>query len=380
MSSASRGSYMGHLRKIELPEIMPSLPDIDPLDVSQYLSDREDSLYLCALGFEDRCPWIPELLTASGSYRAEMAVYFEYSTNSTDNELNQSRLINAMNTFGARVKSLSCDSPDFPLRLRNTIRSICATKNDASVTFDISVCSSRVLLLTLKVLLESDVRLNLVYSEANLYHPTEAEYSANVNELRSGGEAGIAQGVSEVIPSPEFPGNRRDRLPEKIVVFPTYKPERTKAVITEVDPSLATRPQDRVIWLIGDPHLPEDHWRVGALKEINRIDSSIESVQLSTFNYKATLDALDRLYRKNDCKYHLTISPLGSKLQSVAVALFWYMRQDVSIVFSMPKRYNASQYSEGCKATWQINFGETRALRELLDEVGQLRIVNASHE
>jgi hypothetical protein len=366
---------MAHLREIGLLDITRSLPDIAPLDVNQDFSERKDNLFVCALGFEDRCPWIPELLAAGRGYRADSAVYFEYNTNPSDNDLNRPRVFDALNRFSSRVRRLSCDNPDFALRLRETIQGICATGNDASVTFDISVCSSRALLLALKVLLQSDLKLRLVYSEANLYHPTKTEYSDNVNKIRAGDEVGIAQGVSEVILSPEFPGNRRDRLPEKIVAFPTYKPERTKAAITEVDQSLIAKPHDRVIWLIGDPHLPEDHWRVDALKEINDIDSSTYSIELSTFNYKDTLETLDRIYRQNDCKYHLTISPLGSKLQSVAIALFWYMRQDASIVFSMPKRYNASQYSEGCKATWQINFGDTKALRHQLDEVGQLQIV-----
>ncbi len=114
------------------------------------------------------------------------------------------------------------------------------------------------------------------------------------------------------------------------------------------------------------------------MREINKIPDSAPSYEVSTFDYKKTLETLERIYQARDCKYHVNISPLGSKMQSVGIALFWYMRQDVSIVFAMPEEYNARQYSEGCKATWQINFGDINKVREILDSVGQLEIVSGN--
>jgi hypothetical protein len=52
------------------------------------------------------------------------------------------------------------------------------------------------------------------------------------------------------------------------------------------------------------------------------------------------------------------------------------MRQDISIVFAMPREYNALQYSEGCKGLWKIEFGELVDIRKVLDSVGQLEIVD----
>ena len=111
------------------------------------------------------------------------------------------------------------------------------------------------------------------------------------------------------------------------------------------------------------------------MREINKILDSAPSYEVSTFDYKETLEILERIYQARDCKYHVSISPLGSKMQSVGIALFWYMRQEVSIVFAMPEEYNARQYSEGCKDTWQIEFGNLNKIRENMDRVGKLEII-----
>jgi len=63
-------------------------------------------------------------------------------------------------------------------------------------------------------------------------------------------------------------------------------------------------------------------------------------------------------------------------MQSLGIAMFWYMRQDTSIIFATPKEYNARQYSEGCKGEWQIQFGELANIREVMDRIERLEIVD----
>jgi hypothetical protein len=41
----------------------------------------------------------------------------------------------------------------------------------------------------------------------------------------------------------------------------------------------------------------------------------------------------------------------------------------------IPKEYNPAQYSEGCKGTWQIDFGDLQNIRNILDKVGMLEII-----
>jgi hypothetical protein len=95
---------------------------------------------------------------------------------------------------------------------------------------------------------------------------------------------------------------------------------------------------------------------------------------VSTFDYKRTVETLESIYKLRECDYHINICPLGAKMQSLGIALFCYVHQDVSIVFALPEEYNASEYTEDCKATWMIDFESTKQLRSLLDSVGQITI------
>jgi hypothetical protein len=363
-----------NLRRIEVTDIIADLPDIQPLDLTHGAAEGGDDLFLVALGFEDRCPWIPELLAEGRRYRTGRAIYLEYGTNQSDNDLNKPRLLKALRSFAKRVRPMLSDSDDFASQLRGLLSEICAKSEVPQVTFDISVCASRLLITALTVLFEFHVNLRLAYSEAGLYHPTKEEYDADRDKWTSDDKLGLARGVSRVTRSPDHPGSRRDVLPEAVIAFPTFKPERIRAILADVDRSLLMRPENRVVWLIGNPHLPEDHWRADAQRDINNIPPSALTYEVSTFDYKKTLEILERVYRPFDCKYLVNIAPLGSKMQSLGVVLFWYIRPEVSVYFASPQEYNAAQYSEGCKGTWKIDLGALAGLRRKLDEVGTLRI------
>ena len=237
------------------------------------------------------------------------------------------------------------------------------------------MCSSKLLITALTLLFEFNLHLRIVYSEAGIYHPTKAEYADNPDKWTSDEELGLARGVSTVTRSPDHPGSRRDILPEAVIAFPTFKPERVRAILADLDPSLLIRPENRVVWLIGDPHLPEDRWRTDAQRNINNIPASAPAYEVSTFDYKKTLEILERVYRPFECKHLVNIAPLGSKMQSLGVMLFWYLRPEVSVYFATPREYNATQYSEGCKAVWRIEFGILADVQKLLDMVGQLEVV-----
>lgn len=366
---------MERLHEVELIEVLPKLPCVEPLEISRYFSGKTDDLYLCSLGFEARCLVIPEEIGSLNSYHAKEGIYFEYSTNSEDNDLNRVKLVNILGNFSGSLKPIQADDDQFPVRLREDLTLICSNSGIPSVSFDISTCSSKTLLIALKVLLEFDIDLHILYSEADVYHPTKQEYRDQPEKWTTEEGFGLARGVGKVVFSPEFHGYRRDQLPESIVVFPTFKPERTRAIITQVDESLIIRPKDRIVWMIGVPHLSEDRWRADIVKEINRIPEDADCHEVSTFDYKQTLETLEMIYRAKEGAYSITISALGSKFQAVGIALFWYIRQNVSIAFAMPERYNALQYSEGSKATWMINLGNLREIEALLDTVGQLQIL-----
>lgn len=364
---------MAYVCEVELSDVISKLPDISRIQMERDFSSLKDDLFLCALGFEDRSISIPRTIAGESEYRCSEAVYFEYSTNLEDNEINRPELLESLKRFSSIVSPMQCDSQEFAPTLRQMLTRLCRKGISPKVTFDISVCSSRLLLTVLKILFEFDIEFRLVYSEADIYHPTKDELAKKKNG--SGEEEfGLTKGVSKVFPSHEHPGCNPDILPEAIVAFATFSPERTEAVISYVDENLLEKPGDRVIWVIGKPHLEEDHWRIDYVTQINKIPMESQSFKVSTFDYKETLKMLHKVYKQYSSEYHLNISPLGSKMQSLGIALFYCIRPDVTVIFAPPVKYNASHYSEGCKATWIIDFARLDKMRSLLDDVGMIKI------
>ena len=77
-----------------------------------------------------------------------------------------------------------------------------------------------------------------------------------------------------------------------MILFPNFKRERSRAAISFVDPSLLTNPGDKVVWLLGIPHLCENKWRLDAMKKINEVSQDTPQYNVSTFDYKDALVCL----------------------------------------------------------------------------------------
>ncbi|HEX4963626.1 MAG TPA: hypothetical protein VF173_22550 [Thermoanaerobaculia bacterium] len=358
-----------------LPDILGDLSSIAPQDARTLVSDSPEDLFLCALGFEPRCLTHPRRLKNAG-YKARRAAYFKYATNLDNNMVNLPGLESYLRAITPNVEPLDADTTDFTSRLRAFLDLIMseASEKPPRITLDVSVTANRLLLRCMKVLLEYDIRLRIIYSEAALYRPTKKEYEHEPEKWERDDLLGLERGVSEVMPSIDHPGYALDPLPDFLVLFPSFKPERSKAVISFVDPSLLANSGGKVAWLLGVPHLKEDSWRLDAMKKINGISEAMLQYEVSTFDYKDTLQVLERIHAEKSESHTITMSPLGSKMQALGTALFCYMHPDVRVIFSMPKEYNAAQYSEGCKDVWEIDFGSLDDLRRSLDDVGTLRI------
>lgn len=369
---------MARTKKIEFTDVIGELPDITPFNCMNDLYEDDYDIFMCALGFEERCLTIPELLAKNGKFKCNQAIYFEYITNSDDNSINRPRLIESFNRFANSYDSLQCDNEQFTKMLRELLNKVSILTKKPKIVFDISSCTSKLLLYSLKVLFEFDIIFIVVYSEAAIYHPTYDEFKKESKKWSSEDSLGITKGVRKVIPSSEHPGNRKDKLPELIIAFPTFKPERTNAIIADIDESLFTKPDERIIWIIGDPHMDNEtrKKRKDMLKHINKITQKFLSYEISTFDYKKTIEILERIYKDKELYFHINISSLGSKMQSLGIHIFWFVKQDISIHFSIPKEYNPNQYSEGCKATWKINFGELTKIKNILNKIGMLEIID----
>jgi len=364
------------LREIELAQAISRLPDMEPLNAGRDLAGSTDDIFLCALGFENRCLHLPRSL-AEDDYRAGLALYCTYSTSEQENDVNRKALEDYLGSISDTVEVLAADDSAFVNRLRDRIREVAKRVQDRQprIVFDCSVAANRLLLKCMKVLIECDAVVRVIYSEASIYHPTRHEYTSKPSAWTGETSLGLERGVSNVAVSPDHSGHHLDPLPDCVVLFPTFKPERSRAVLSFVDPSLVTTPGDNVIWLLGAPHLTEDAWRLDVMREVNGIGTHLPQHVVSTFDYKETLSLLESLHAARARHFKISLSPLGSKMQALGCSLFHYLHPDVRVIFATPEEYNASQYSEGCKATWQLRFGFMPKIRHELDKIGTVEII-----
>ena len=364
---------MPKIQAVQLSEVMGSLPRIEQF--GELRSSVAISLLICALGFEERGLAFPRTL-ADGGLTASRSVYFEFSTNRPDNETNRAELARHLNRISKRVESVDADDDLFAEVFRKLIRSVVeATPTCESwIFFDISVVSNRMLMKAMKVLLEFDVRLTLLYSEAEVYFPTRAQYESAISSSAQGEAPWLDRGVSEIIVSQEYPGFHVDQQPDFLIVIPGFNRDRVLAIIRRVDPAYATLVESNILWLIGVPHLAEDCWRVNFMREVHGLTDDVVQCELSTFDYQEALRVLESAYQERVDQFRFTVSPLGSKLQSLACSLFCYMHPDVRVMFSAPAEYNASHFSKGCREMWTIDCESLKKIRATLDQVGVLRI------
>lgn len=368
---------MARARIVALSEVAARIPEVVQFNAASVSTQEEDDLFLCALGFEPRCLALPQMLANRG-YQSRKAVYFQYATNPDDNEVNRPELVKHLSRISSDIQPIGADDPDFANNLRRLLEAVSrsVTGEQTRVTFDMSATANRFVVTSMAVLLETDVSLRIIYSEAATYHPTEEEYVNSPENWQGDTVLGLERGVSEIRPSREIPGLHLDPLPDAVVLFPSFKAERSRAVISFVDPSLLTYRGDKVVWLMGVPHLNEHRWRLEALRILNDLGEEDVQYEVSTFDYKETLRILENIHGQMSDLYKMTLSPIGSKMQALGTSLFCYIHPDVRVVFAIPKEYNASQYSDGCRATWQVDFGYLPDLTRLLEKVGTLEVTD----
>lgn len=363
------------LHKTELTEQLALLPDPTNFNLAAAKDGGHYDLGLFVLGFEDRCYATAGLL-AEAKVNFGSARYLTYVTNVDDNRANERQLTEYLGELAKDSAPMFGDDPELTTRLDQLLATLDGDQESPPrVLFDMSVASDRLIMRCLKSLLNANIDLTLLYSEAAVYHPTEGEWQQDPSEWKDDERLGLERGVGDLDYSIEYPGHSLEPLPEFLLLFPSFSHERSQAIINSVDPTLGTSEgRERIVWFLGEPHLDEDSWRLNALREINDLTEADRQHPTSTFDFKAVLRVLDSVYAEASGTHRVTLSPMGSKLQTLASSLFCYMHPDVRVVLARPREYNAARYSHGCKAMWRMHFGHTQQIRRTLDEVGTLTL------
>ncbi|MEO6503943.1 MAG: hypothetical protein ABIQ09_18805 [Jatrophihabitantaceae bacterium] len=385
------------LEVVDVGRVTADLPDIQPFVDSLSGVDAID-LLITVSGFEPRVSAIAAALRSAG-VEVRASCYLRYAFSETQNAAQRRPLLEALNDLGTEPEAISVDIDeiDFAKEMQEQIRRVSADDRMPVVLLDLSCASGRLLLRVMSVLIESDVDLLVGYAQAEAYYPTKAEYltwqavrdSIDVDDPSESPPAvlmrdvtlGLDTGVGDIETPLGYRGQHTETLPDRVVVIPGYNAARPRAALAKIDSALIdNHPSQLVAWLVGEPKLERDAWRLDAVADTNGLrDPNGELVEtvtpLSTFDYLATIRTLDAKYLEFFGREQVTIIPLGSKMQTLGVSLFCTMRPDVMVLLALPEQYTDGPYSLGVEALWGIRFGPVDQLRERLFSLGQAVIV-----
>jgi len=183
------------------------------------------------------------------------------------------------------------------------------------------------------------------YAEAREYPPTTA---AVERDLRLAAEDPmhtillLSSGVFDVTVVPELSSMSMAGAQTRLVAFPTFSADQLTSLLNELGPS-------RLTIVHGVPPGEHNRWRTEAISRINRLEHiPHEDLNVSTLDYREGLKALLDLYGRCSERERLLVSPTGSKMQTVAVALFRAFVDDVQIVYPTPKDFcSPTDYTKG---------------------------------
>jgi hypothetical protein len=355
--------------KIAIEDVIGNLSDISNVNVFERFLNSEYDLFIQAIGFEARTIAVAEKLSGLKTFKTKEVLLIKYKTNIEDNLFYEKDLRIYVNSFTKRISTFINDD-EFNDAIKQKIHSSISTNKPIRVIVDFSSLSSRLILSLSKIIFQYNIDLTILYAEGKFYHPTEAEFEKLIN--KKGGDSKLSQsyGVEDVIISPEYNGGTKENQ-DLVICFPSFKAERTEAIITKIDDIiLKQKDKKRLIWIIGDPHMdePQKSMRRKIQKQINSMIEETDKIYyVDTLDYKKTLLVLDHIYKDVYESFHINISDLGSKMQSFGIAIFATLRRDVTVYYSEPTKYNPLHYSEGVKDFWIIEIGNTlNYIKELI--------------
>jgi len=355
----------------DFDDLVESLPQ--PVNLGRFEPPTTAvSCFVGIAGFEARCFTGAETLAMLGwGAQAAICVHYIQENMTESNEFYTNNLYAACRHLcqGREPEAVTHNehnlARDFGDRLLDAIHrmGIDTSSSATHVVFDITVGSSRLLLEGLHALLNTDVELTLVYSEAAEYRPSYDEYlrdQKNIIDVGKPGRDFLTSGVDRVELLHRLMVRSADARSTYLIAVPSFTPTRISAVLEEMAPSL-------VHWLFGIPHLIPNRWRLDAQRDYHRafIEPSHQQSYVSTFDYREMLNILEKTYGEKRVDHNLLVCSLGSKLQKVGQVLFHILRPEVGAIASIAHQWDPER-SKVTRACYALRFGPCSQLRRAL--------------
>lgn len=325
----------------------PALEEIHSIEL------RQEDVFILAAGFEDRTLACLRQIKSTSSKIS--IIILSYAPEISENLFNNVCSFCQEKNYDYETIPYNRSVPD---SLNSIVDSFIIRNCKGNIYLDISAMSRLLIVQILYALRNYLHNIKILYTESESYSPTFTEYE---EEMEKAEEAStefpmfISSGVADIYFPSVFSTSALQGQPLRLIVFPSFNPYQLRSVVNELQPSFLD---------IINGVSPRDNnsWRTDAILRLNKVDSIRQKKDLyytSTFDYRETLDLLIQIYQKENVFDQITIIPTGSKLQSLAVAIFRLYMEDIRIAYPLPQKFNdVSSYSSGVLNSYllELNF------------------------
>ena len=312
-----------------------------------------DDLFICALGFEDRCTAATKLLDQL-TYACGNALMLKYDVCVEANEANHDELKRNLRriTKGEVYERLYVPSdlnevPTDENSARETLEGLLDSYGTDNVSIDISSFSTPALIEMVDLLFTSRIkRLRLVYTEGADYPPS----SDMARDIESLTEKYMSTSLRKVITPPTFKGIFTPGYSPLYIAFLGNEPIRARSMLEIYQPS-------RKIIILVKPSKPDQEWKLELLEKLYRFSiTPQDKMTILPNDYKEVYKYLETIYSEYCEVHNINVLPLGSKMQTLAVLLLLGNHRDVKLLIPIPERYQPERYAKGVGETIEMVF------------------------
>lgn len=295
-------------------------------------------LYIGAAGFEDRALAFLSKAEAEGlAFNCCLAI-----------EYKPFDLRNRKEEFSAKAHKIFdtviwevYDRPN-PNNFTEKLDTIRQLANSASmVIVDISAMSKMLIVILLDGLKRLDRPIDLIYAEAEIYHPTKDEFDARAVHPDES-PIFLTSDVYKVVTVTSLSSVSMQGAPLAMIAFPNFNYLELAALLNEMN-------SQQLILITGTSKRPDDSWKVPAIRSLNKnlkayLDAAWE--QTGVLDLTSNLELLEKVYNDFSQTHKVVVSPTGGKVQAVACFMLKCMHPDVHIVYPVVKEF-AGDYTDG---------------------------------
>jgi hypothetical protein len=318
---------------------------------------QEGDALLLGGGFEDRAMWV---VRAATSLRGAKVVVLDYRPKEKRNRLKE--ILSAATKLGASTPGQGKIVFDryAPSAFASSLSSFLTNTPTSRAVIDISAMPKLAFMIALEVCRQLNLRVCVLYAEAQEYGPLQAEYEqAKAQSLLHQPSIRLYTGVQGVVRVDLLSSVAMQGHPSAALAFMSMNEQLTQALINSVCPS-------RLFLINGVP--PVLSWREEATAWIHerlreewpKQDNPVDDKRLpirrcSTLDYRESFRMVLDLYWSLCTTHRVIQSPTGSKMQALGCYFARAVQSDIHVEYPTPRGF-LDLYSTGIGPGWTVSF------------------------